>query len=324
MQARVLHPTVFQPRFHVGAVASPTIPYYADQFSYGGKTYHYTAVGTDPKTSTATTTVPVTLIPVKILESSGAYSYPTAAISKTTGSALFHNESFTDNTQYGDATVRSSYWSDVNAHGAKWHLLLGKPATTALQTIKVPSTEGSYYQDPSNDYVMILNEGWYHNALDAVAAKYSAKGLVIFESYDMLVCTNYTDQSTCGTFGFHSFSTNSTGTHTYAWSSWLDAGVLGAKYGDTGGLSHEVAEWMNDPFVNDVVPEWSVPSEPQYGCSNLFEVGDPLVGHVFTLNGLHYQDETDFSWFARQSPSIGYEGRYSFLGGTFKTYSSKC
>src|SRR5256886_4358429 len=43
-------------------------------------------------------------------------------------------------------------------------------------------------------------------------------------------------------------------------------------------LSHEVSEWLNDPFVNNVVPAWSVPFEPQYGCSNYLETGDPLVG----------------------------------------------
>jgi hypothetical protein len=114
-----------------------------------------------------------------------------------------------------------------------------------------------------------------------------------------------------------------TGTHTYAWASWLDTGVFGASGADTAAMSHEVAEWLNDPFVNDVVPQWSVPSQPQYGCSNSFEVGDPLVGHVFTINGLHYQDEANFSWFARQKPSIGSNGWYSYRG-TFTTYSPSC
>ena len=151
------------------------------------------------------------------------------------GSALFHNSSATGGTQYGDATLRSSYWSYVKAHGTK----------------------------------------------------------------------------------------SSSGTHTYAWASWMEPGVFGAKSADTAAISHETAEWLNDPFVNDIVPRWSVPSEPQYGCSNLFEVGDPLVGHTFTVGRWHFQDETNFSWFARQSPSIGFKGRYSYLG-TFKTFSKSC
>ena len=88
-------------------------------------------------------------------------------------------------------------------------------------------------------------------------------------------------------------------------------------------MTHEIAEWLNDPFINDVVPAWTVKSEPQYGCSHRLEVGDPLVGVVFKVKGLHYQDEADFSWFARQKPSLGFQGRYSYRG-TFTTVSPAC
>ena len=59
------------------------------------------------------------------------------------------------------------------------------------------------------------------------------------------------------------------------------------------------------------------------GCTKFFEVGDLLVGHVCTVGGWHFQDEANFSWFARQSPSTGFKGRYSYLG-TFKTFSKSC
>jgi hypothetical protein len=318
---RVSH---FQPKFPGRAVTGPTVPYYSAKFAFGGTTYPYTSVGTDPRTSTATTTVPVTFIPVKIVESNGAYSYPTTSIASTTGSALFKNSSVTGGTQYGDATVRSSYWSYVNAHAAKWHVRLGTPTTTALQTINVPSNQGSYFGPDGNGYyVMTANANWYNSALASIAAKYSAKSLVIFLTFNAVGCSDYTNLNTCGIGGFHSDTVTSTGTHTYSWGSWLDSSVFGATFADTAPMSHEVAEWLNDPFVNDIVPRWSVPSQPQYGCSNSFEVGDPLVGHVFTISGLHYQDEANFSWFARQSPSVGYNGRYSYLGA-FSTYSPAC
>jgi hypothetical protein len=32
------------------------------------------------------------------------------------------------------------------------------------------------------------------------------------------------------------------------------------------------------------------------------------------VNGLKYQDVADLSWFARQKPSTGLQGRYSFFG----------
>jgi hypothetical protein len=314
----------FQPKFPVGAVTTPTVPYYSDKFKYSGKTYPYSSVGTDPRTSTATTTVPVIFIPVKILDANGAYSRPSGAtVSNTTGSALFRDSSVTGGTQYGDATLRASFSSYVKAQGSRWHVLLGSPSTTALQTVKVPSNEGTTYSLSGGTVVMAVNANWYGKTLASLAAKYSAKALVIFLTYDAVGCSNYTKPQTCNESGFHSDTITSTGTHTYAWASWQDTAVMGASGADLAAMSHEVAEWLNDPFDNNIVPRWSVPSEPQYGCSNLFEVGDPLVGHVFTINGLHYQDVADFSWFTRQSPSIGSNGWYSYRG-TFKTYSPSC
>ena len=318
-----LRAAAFQPRFAAPAVSSPTVPHYSGKFSHAGKTYTYTSVGTNPKTSAAATTVPVTFIPVKIVDASGSFTYPTRAIKWTTGSALFHNSWKTRGTQYGDATLRNSYWSYVEAHGAKWHVRLGSPATTAPRTVKVPSNQGSDSLDSNGDLVMIINDNWYASTLARIAAKYSAKHLVVFLTYDTVGCSNFTKVSTCSTGGFHSAATSSTGTHTLAWASWMEPGVFGAKSADTAAISREIAEWLNDPFVNDVVPRWSVRSEPQFGCSKSFEVGDPLVGHVFTIGRWHFQDEANFSWFARQSPSIGFKGRYSDRG-TLKTFSSSC
>jgi hypothetical protein len=316
-----VHP--FQPEFRAPAVTGPTVAHYSSSFSYAGKTYTYASVGTDPRTSAASTTVPVTFIPVKIVEASGAYSYPTTAVTSTTGSALFKNSSATGSTQYGDATLRASFWKYVSSGGGKWHVRLGTPATKALLTIKVPSTQGSYYIDGAGGDVMTVNDNWFGTKLSSIAASYPATNLVIFLTYDTVGCSDYTNLNTCGTGGFHSAKATSTGTHTFSWASWMDAAVFGASGADTAAMSHEIAEWLNDPFVNDIVPSWSVPSEPQYGCSNYFEVGDPLVGHVFTVGGLHFQDEANFSWFARQSPSIGQNGRYSYKG-TFTTYSPVC
>jgi hypothetical protein len=322
-----LHPNPVQPKFATPAVTGPTVPHYSDNFSYKGTTYTYTSVGTDPKTSTATTTVPVTFIPVKILEANGAYDYPIGAIGSTIGSALFQNSSATGGTQYGDATLRSSFNKYVSANSNKWNVRLGSPATTALQTVHVPRSQGSYYQITSGSnvyYVMTLNENWYANALAAIAAKYPAGNLVVFLTYNTVACSKYTDRNTCGTSGFHTYTTSSTGSHTFAWASWLENPVFGASSGNTASMSHEIAEWLNDPFGNDKVPSWKVPGEPQYGCQSIFEVGDPLVGHIFTVKGLNYQDETNFSWFARQSPSIAYRARYDYLGTVFTTYSPAC
>jgi len=56
-------------------------------------------------------------------------------------------------------------------------------------------------------------------------------------------------------------------------------------------LSHEISEWRNDPFVNNLAPAWQFPNGR--GCEGNLETGDPIkvlsnsTGPV-TLNGFTY------------------------------------
>ena len=64
------------------------------------------------------------------------------------------------------------------------------------------------------------------------------------------------------------------------------------------------------------------PSRPrqQYGCTNVLETGDPVVGigweQPVGVNGpiYHPEDEVFKSWFARDNPSVAYAGNYTFMG----------
>ena len=92
---------------------------------------------------------------------------------------------------------------------------------------------------------------------------------------------------------------------------------------------------------SNVVEPWGTATAPQYGCSNLLETGDPVVGIGFAMgantyfqgpnpNGTqsadgyyHPEDEAFLPWFMRlapnnvseptQSPS-SHVGRYSLMG----------
>jgi hypothetical protein len=82
-------------------------------------------------------------------------------------------------------------------------------------------------------------------------------------------------------------------------------------------LSHEVSEWLHDPFLNDVVPTWISPlplSAAVYGCTSLLETGDAVGDLAFDVGGYQLQDEAFLSWFAHQTPSLGIDGQYTFLG----------
>jgi len=82
--------------------------------------------------------------------------------------------------------------------------------------------------------------------------------------------------------------------------------------------AHEIAEWLDDPYVNNVAPSWG--HTGQVGdCVDILEVGDPLSGTLTTVDGAngvtyHPQELAFFSWFYEQSPSFGYNGLYSSNG----------
>ncbi len=135
---------------------------------------------------------------------------------------------------------------------------------------------------------------------------------------------------------------------TFAWASWVQPGLYARPNGGTDwalqdihAVSHEIAEWGDDPFVNNTVEPWLTPTAPQYGCTNVLETGDPVVAIGFAMgtntfeqgpnpNGTqsadgyyHPEDEALLPWFMRvapnniseptQSPSTNV-GRYTFMG----------
>jgi len=139
-----------------------------------------------------------------------------------------------------------------------------------------------------------------------------------------------TTPSNCCVLGYHGATTSLRGNgqqdvHTYMFASYSDPRIFSKNPGDTfsyvqdiHGLSHEVQEWLDDPFVNNAVNPWLTPTAPQYGCTTLLETGDPVVGFGFTVgmsNGVSYhpEDEVHFSWFARENPSRAEEGYYTYL-----------
>jgi hypothetical protein len=113
---------------------------------------------------------------------------------------------------------------------------------------------------------------------------------------------------------------------TYMFASYSDYGLfnnfnaktgqydLPAPIADIHGLSHEVAEWLQDPFVHNFVPYWYSPAAPQYGCNNYLEAGDPLVGISpnTSASGYHAQEIPIAPWFMRQSPSTSLNGNATY------------
>jgi len=114
---------------------------------------------------------------------------------------------------------------------------------------------------------------------------------------------------------------------TFLLTSWLSPDQVADIIADVSTLNHELSEWANDPFVNNVVPTWRHPPEddPNAACSfNPFlETGVPQGNGltfedfptvVVPLNGFkyHLQQLVMLPWFADESPSSALNGWYTF------------
>jgi hypothetical protein len=121
---------------------------------------------------------------------------------------------------------------------------------------------------------------------------------------------------------------------------------------DIHALSHEVSEFLDDPFINNAVQPWLTPTAPQYGCTDVLETGDPVVGVWFPYDGnnaqappgttyygqYHPEDEVEAQWFGRGGveTAIGpaYNNYLTFMGplttglggayAGFGTYAQGC
>ncbi|HLI08404.1 MAG TPA: hypothetical protein VKV40_17715 [Ktedonobacteraceae bacterium] len=320
----------FHHTFSQAALASSGLKHWTSSFKSEGKTWTYSMVGTNPANGSKTTTVPVTIVPLKLVFSNGKSFDGTPEVSQTTGSPLFKNASFiSGTTQYGDAVARAEFWNKVSTTSPNYHVLVGTPTVDSTLTINIPSADGATTTDPSSGKTIgLININWFDPELQSelTALGFKANMLPIFLSHNVYLTEGSPTLSNCCIGGYHNAVTNSAGLQTYIWSTFADAGVQGGFGEDVSALSHEMLEWFNDPFTNNVVPNWISPIAPQYGCNSYLEVGDPLVGVVFTVSGYsndHLQDVAFFSWFARQSPSKAINGQYTYLG-TFTSLSQKC
>ena len=311
------------------------IPLWSSSFVSGGSTFNFTMVGSNPNTSNATTSIPIILIPVRFKFGTTTIS-PTATACGDTASALtriqrsplLNNFPFVSgttsvgNTQYPDAFQRANFWQSVGSVTPNYHTLLTLVTTKAVQTITVPSSSGGLLGSACGTQQLggaDINfvDGKLRALLTSLAIPKTS--FPLFVSYDVFE----TQGGGCCILGYHSSTSAS---QTYGIATYNDPGVFSVPIQDIHALSHEVGEWMDDPFGNNIVPTWGNVGQVS-GCQNNLEDGDPVTGTAFTasLNGFTYhpEDLVFFSWFARQSPSIAVNGRYTFLG-SFSTFSATC
>lgn len=238
--------------------------------------------------------------------------------------------------------------------GTNYHVLLSNAQTFAPVSIDVPANQGYdlRYSNTTIPAFGLLSAQWFAqregNLINQLHVPSNVVPIFLTDSV-FLYTGNRGNPGGCCILGWHGATTSLNGAgkqqvQTYIYASFSrnfffcgdSTCSTIAPIADIHALSHEVSEWLNDPFVNNTVPAWSVPFEPQYGCTNVLEAGDPLVG--FSPNngstGWHPQDIPLAPWFERQPTPGSLAGTYTYPdtattlaneGATgFDTYSPGC
>lgn len=305
----------FMPLHHIGstqamtraqaAAASAAFPTWSSAFSYQGQNYPYTMLGTNPASGSQTTTVAVNLVPISFTFSNGLVINGSSAVSAIENSPLFSNAGFVSgNTQYVDAMQRAAFWQTVSSASPNYHVLLS-PVVQPTVSLSVGSN-GSATQN-GNTVIGSVDIGWLGPTLDNLAVNEPPADFTVF----VVINTTGTENGQCCYGGYHTAITDNSGKiHTYAFAD-TDA-AQGSAFTNFVAYSHEMEEWANNPILVNTVPSWESSLATQYGCSNALEVGDPVAGYSFAVNGYSLQDEVFFSWFTKSYSSLGYQGRYDY------------
>jgi hypothetical protein len=248
--------------------------------------------------------------------------------------------------QLEDATMRAQF----NQEGTSPYHLMLSPVVEPTVTINVPASQGTLLQSGRGVVFADINISWWSSQINNLESQAAPSNLAIYLTNNVF---NYEGHNVnnCCVLGFHGAkarSSNGNGNakvQTFAWASYVSPGLYSRANGGTDwalqdihALSHEIAEWADDPFVNNAVEPWLTPTAPQYGCSNLLETGDPVVGIGFSMgtnafeqgsnpNGTqsadgtyHPEDEVFMPWFLRLNPSTSAPaqtssgGRYTLMG----------
>ncbi|MGN6605886.1 MAG: hypothetical protein ACTHMS_02585 [Jatrophihabitans sp.] len=251
--------------------------------------------------------------------------------------------------QLQDATMRAQF---ARTGASPYHLRLHANVQPTV-TITVPQHQGALLQSGRGVVFPAIDYTWWSGQINNLENSADPTHLPLYLTNDVLLYTN-NDLNTTGVIGYHGTGaaglkkgygkTQGNGVvQTFAWASYLQPGVYARPNGgtywalqDIHPISHEIAEWADDPFVNNTVEPWLTPTAPQYGCTSVLETGDPVVGIGFAKGTdpyfqgpnpsgsvssdgyYHPEDEALLPWFLRSpSNATGSEPNQSGTGGRY-------
>jgi len=312
-----------------------SIPSWADSFDYQGLQFRYHMVGTDPNKGSKTTVIPTVLVPLRFVFPNGqVFDASTDVVNGQTpvhgilNSPIFQPYDFVVGgthvgvTQYGDAFQRANFWDLVSTRARNYHVLLGNPTVLPSQTITVPDGMGWMAFDTiSGQTVPVVNYAFLATAEQTMRANLhiSPQSLPI-QVRGLVAIENSHDPGQPGAIAWHGAELSNGGLLTFIATSY------GYAYSDVYPLSHEVAEWMDDPFGNSYSAGWNFEYlEPIDRCdssfvNDLLEVADPVeifpeaeVALPGTSPTYHVTDAVFRDFFTRRSRSRSVNGQYSMF-----------
>jgi hypothetical protein len=301
------------------------------------KTYNFTMLGETVLGKKATTTKITTVIVPLIFKFNNVTfdatkpftnCSPAGAATMVAQSPLYQKVSYSPGganvgkSQFIDLFQRENFWGYVQKNNPKYHLLYVGKQTSPITITVSDNGQGEACNTGANGALGTVDFNTFDNlvrkTLIPQLKQYVDPSVIpLFLAYDVVFG---------GAAGYHDAFTVKSGVQVYGVSTYLD--VLQTAP-DTEVLSHEMAEFTDDPYVNNPTPAWGHVGQVQNGCQNNLEPGDPLSGENWAVvkmsNGYSYTvtDLANFSWFYRESPSFAVNGYYTMFN-FFSSYQQIC
>jgi hypothetical protein len=227
--------------------------------------------------------------------------------------------------QWGQAVEEASFWKYPGIDFKGWSVLFfAFPFPT--QTLDVPNGKWEALAAPHS---FAIDAGVLDPFLFKIGSEFPGQ-VPLFLTYNVLEYAKGKPANCCTT-GYHQPYTIGGTYSSYIWGAYLDAPAVNS---DVFYISHEVAEFMHDPFVNNNVRPWpqsfsfTLPWSPPYvftKCQGNLEVGDPVEDRLGTPSEVqfviknstmtyHMQNVVTASWQMQAKPAFSVNGWYTLKG----------
>jgi len=319
--------------------------------AFTGQTFPFTMVGFPPA-SGKTATLRSVIVPLRMdfvgvgtrANPNANISHvfePTRAVLNIANSPMFNDARFVNGTgQFGDQLQRATFFNRMDRQH-RWHVKMERPRIAKPVTIKVGAEVGvfrTFSRDPNDPFIGEVLFDFMDSQIHTI--------LQFSDIQPDEVPIFVTDDVFNEALGYHdAFAVaNNDGSETlqtFIYTSWFTEKQVGSLLADVSTINHELAEWLNDPFVNNIVPTWEYPDvdandgridHDAHVCSDnpFLEVGDPQGNGptfddfptvVIPLNGFNYhlQQIVLMQWFTGDPRSDALNGWFTFPDPTSLT-----